>query len=99
MNAELTVKIRELMKELNIPGAAIGIYNAGDVTTQGFGKTNLDHPLPVDDDTLFQIGSITKTFVGTMTMMLVLVVLLHMERTAHVRRTEESGRPAWVRID
>jgi glyoxylase-like metal-dependent hydrolase (beta-lactamase superfamily II) len=33
-----------------------------------------------------------------MTMMLVLVVLLHMERTGQVRRTERSGRPAWVRV-
>jgi glyoxylase-like metal-dependent hydrolase (beta-lactamase superfamily II) len=35
----------------------------------------------------------------TMTMMLVLVVLLHMERTGQLRRTEISGRPAWVRAD
>lgn len=34
-----------------------------------------------------------------MTMMLVLVVLLHMERTGQVRRTEVAGRPAWVRVD
>ncbi len=34
-----------------------------------------------------------------MTMMLVLVVLLHMERTGQVRRTEVSERPAWVRVD
>jgi glyoxylase-like metal-dependent hydrolase (beta-lactamase superfamily II) len=34
-----------------------------------------------------------------MTMMLVLVVLLHMERTGQVRRTEVEGRPAWVRVD
>ena len=71
MNTELSSKIRELMKELGIPGVAIGVYNGGDVSTQGYGVTNIDHPLPVDDDTLFQIGSITKTFVGTMTMMLV----------------------------
>jgi glyoxylase-like metal-dependent hydrolase (beta-lactamase superfamily II) len=33
-----------------------------------------------------------------MTMMLVLVVLLHMERSGQVRRTETSARPAWVRL-
>jgi len=71
MNTELSSKIRELMKELRIPGVAVGVYNGGDVSTQGYGVTNVDHPLPVDDDTLFQIGSITKTFVGTMTMMLI----------------------------
>lgn len=71
MNAELSHKIRELMKELRIPGVALGVYKSGEEYTQGYGVTNVDHPLPVDDDTLFQIGSITKTFVGTMTMMLV----------------------------
>jgi CubicO group peptidase (beta-lactamase class C family) len=71
MNTELSNKIRELMKELGIPGVAVGIYNKGEIATQGYGVTNLDNPLPVDDDTLFQIGSITKTFVGTMTLMLV----------------------------
>jgi CubicO group peptidase (beta-lactamase class C family) len=71
MKAEISSKIRELMKELGIPGVAIGVYDKGKVSTQGYGVTNIDNPLPVDDDTLFQIGSITKTFVGTMTMMLV----------------------------
>lgn len=33
----------------------------------------------------------------TMTMML--VVLLHMEGTEQIRRTEISGRPAWERVD
>ena len=71
MKAELSRKIRELMKERSIPGIAIGVYHKGKTSTQGYGVTNINHPLPVDDDTLFQIGSITKTFVGTMTMMLV----------------------------
>ncbi len=70
-NDELVAKIDELMKELKIPGVAVGVYHGDKVFTQGFGVTNLTHPLQVDDDTLFQIGSITKTFVGTMIMMLV----------------------------
>ena len=37
--------------------------------------------------------------VRAMTMMLVLVVLLHMEDTGQLQRTEVSGRPAWVRVD
>ena len=71
MKSELSTKIRGLMKELGIPGVAVGVYNKGTISTQGYGVTNIENPLPVDDDTLFQIGSITKTFVGTMTMMLV----------------------------
>ncbi len=36
-----------------------------------FGVTSVEHPLDVDADTLFQIGSITKTFLGTAVMRLV----------------------------
>lgn len=70
-NDELVSKIDALMKELQIPGAAIGFYSKDGRFTNGFGVTNIEHPLPVDEKTLFQIGSITKTFVGTMAMMLV----------------------------
>lgn len=51
-----------------IPGIAVGILHDGEVTAKGFGVTNVDHPLPVTDTTLFQIGSITKTFTGTLIM-------------------------------
>jgi CubicO group peptidase (beta-lactamase class C family) len=49
----------------------IGVLQDDQVRTAGFGFTNLDHPLKVTDGTLFQIGSITKTYVGTLTMKLV----------------------------
>jgi CubicO group peptidase (beta-lactamase class C family) len=38
---------------------------------RGYGVTNVNHPRPVDGDTLFRIGSITKTFTGTAIMRLV----------------------------
>ena len=47
--------------------------------TRGFGVTNIDHPLPVTDDTLFQIGSISKTFTGTAMMRLVEQNRLHLD--------------------
>jgi len=54
-----------------IPGVSIGIVAGDEELTAAFGVTNVDHPLPVDADTLFQIGSITKTFLGTLVMKLV----------------------------
>ena len=63
--------IRARMDELRIPGVALGILLDGEEHTAGFGVTNINHPLDVDAQTLFQIGSITKTFVGTAVMKLV----------------------------
>lgn len=56
---------------LHIPGVAVGILHKGETYTEGFGVTNLENPVPVNVNTLFQIGSITKTFTGTAAMRLV----------------------------
>jgi CubicO group peptidase (beta-lactamase class C family) len=63
--AELDDFVVTRMAELNIPGVAIGVIAGDREHATGFGVTNIDHPLPVDTDTLFQIGSTTKTFIGT----------------------------------
>lgn len=63
--------IEQRMALTQVPGVAVGIYHDGETYTAGFGITNFDHPLRVTDETLFQIGSITKTFTGTIIMKLV----------------------------
>ena len=63
--------IRKEMKRLQVPGVALGIYHKRQEFTAGFGITSVEHPLPVTVDTLFQTGSISKTFTGTLIMMLV----------------------------
>lgn len=64
-------RIAREMKRLSVPGVSIGIYHNGEEHTAGFGVTNIEHPLPVTPDTLMQVGSISKTFTGTLMMMLV----------------------------
>lgn len=59
------------MAELQIPGVAYGVILGERVHATGFGVTSLDHPLPVDAETLFQIGSTGKTYTGTAVMRLV----------------------------
>src|SRR5690349_23601929 len=59
------------MKEFNVPGVAIGIFDNGRVTTRGLGVTNVEDPLPVTEHTVFPIASISKTFAATMMMRLV----------------------------
>lgn len=63
--------IQRLMQQHQVPGVAVGIVHQGQTATAGFGLTSIEHPLPVTPGTLFQIGSITKTFVGTAIMRLI----------------------------
>jgi CubicO group peptidase (beta-lactamase class C family) len=61
----------ESMPKYKVPGVALGILSDGREFTRGFGVTSVDNPLPVDENTLFQIGSNTKTYTGTAVMRLV----------------------------
>jgi len=67
---KLSNKIVSEMKRLNIPGVSVGIWHKGREYTAGFGVTSIENPLPVTPETLFQVGSISKTFTGTMLMQL-----------------------------
>lgn len=62
--------VEEARTRFGVPGVGVGVLHAGQERTAGFGVTNLSHPLPVDSDTLFQIGSTTKTYTATVAMML-----------------------------
>ena len=68
---ELGDQIKHSMARYHVPGVAVGVLHEDRVHTAGFGVTNVDNPLAVDEHTRFQIGSITKTFVGTAVMRLV----------------------------
>lgn len=59
------------MWRLKVPGVAAGLWHDGREHLTGFGVTSVENPLPVTADTLFQIGSITKTITGTVIMRLV----------------------------
>ncbi|MGB8984189.1 MAG: serine hydrolase domain-containing protein [Anaerolineales bacterium] len=67
---KIAQKIVSEMKRLQVPGVAIGVWHKGQEYAEGFGVTNVEHPLPVTPDTLFQTGSISKTFTGTLIMQL-----------------------------
>jgi len=63
--------VRASMEETQTPGVAVGLLHEGEEQVAGFGVTSTENPLEVTPDTLFQIGSITKTFTGTAAMRLV----------------------------
>src|SRR5438105_1328987 len=68
---ELDAAIRQAMASAGIPGVAVGVQYPGGEYLAGFGVTNVESPQPVDADTLFQIGSITKTMTMAACMRLV----------------------------
>ena len=59
------------MQDLDVPGVAVGVLAGGEAATWSSGVTNRRHPLPVTPSTIFQLGSISKTFVATAAMSLV----------------------------
>ncbi len=69
--AELCSGVSDAMERLSIPGAVLGVHHGGRQQIAAFGITSSEHPLPVTSDTLFQIGSITKTVLATALMRLV----------------------------
>jgi len=68
---ELRAFVRRQAEALGVPGVAVGIFHDGHEHYAYYGVTNVDHPLPVDDTTLFQFGSTGKTFTATAVMRLV----------------------------
>ncbi|RAG85037.1 serine hydrolase [Streptacidiphilus pinicola] len=68
---KLSDVVQATAAKFGIPGVAVGIWADGQEIFAAHGMTSLDNPLPVDQHTLFQIGSITKSFTATALMRLV----------------------------
>src|SRR5216684_6217859 len=58
--------IRPVMAKYNIPGIAVGITVAGKPYVFSYGVASTETRRPVTRDTLFEIGSVTKTFTATL---------------------------------
>ena len=58
-------------RKFNIPGVAVGVWADGKETSACHGVTSIENPLPIDQDTLFLVASVTKTFTATALMRLV----------------------------
>jgi beta-lactamase class C len=58
--------IRPVMTKYNIPGMAVGVTIADKRYVYSYGVASAETRQPVTRDTLFEIGSITKTFTATL---------------------------------
>jgi CubicO group peptidase (beta-lactamase class C family) len=63
--------LTDLCERRKIPGAVLGVVVDGEVTVATHGIANLNTGLPVVRDTLFQAGSIGKSYTATAVMQLV----------------------------
>jgi CubicO group peptidase (beta-lactamase class C family) len=59
------------MARANVPGVAVGVRVGPEEVAAGYGVTSVEDPLPIHERTLFQIGSVSKTFTATTVMALV----------------------------
>ncbi|MEO7234106.1 MAG: serine hydrolase domain-containing protein [Lapillicoccus sp.] len=69
--AELDARVHAGMQALAVPGVAVGVWYQGKEYLKGYGVTSLADPQTVTADTVFRIGSTTKTFTATAMMRLV----------------------------
>ena len=67
---ELATVLAEHASANGVPGACAGIIIDDEIVTASYGVTSVEDPVPVNSATLFQVGSITKTFVSTLMLML-----------------------------
>lgn len=58
--------IRPMMRENGIPGTAVGITVDGRSYVFDYGVASVETRKPVDGDTLFELGSVSKTFTATL---------------------------------
>jgi CubicO group peptidase (beta-lactamase class C family) len=68
---ELSEFVKAQATEFDVPGVAVGVLLDGQEIYAAHGVTSLSNPLPVDEKTLFSLGSVSKTFTATALMRLV----------------------------
>lgn len=70
--SSLDERLETYMESNNIPGALVAIVSRGEVIhLETYGMANVELSVPVTDDTVFEIGSISKQFVSAAVMLLV----------------------------
>lgn len=66
-----------------IPGAAVAVFHDGREHYFNHGVTSVENPLPVNEDTLFLLGSVTKTYTATAIMRLVAQERVSLDAPVH----------------
>ena len=66
LRAVVADAVRPLMARFDVPGMSVAVTTGGRARVFHFGVAGRASGRPVDDDTLFEIGSVSKTFTATL---------------------------------
>jgi CubicO group peptidase (beta-lactamase class C family) len=66
MDKKIDAPARAYIQKANTVGLSIGVYNNGKVSTYNYGETKRDNNKLPTANSIFEIGSITKTFTATL---------------------------------
>jgi len=81
---EIEQKVVDLMGEFKIPGLSVGIVEHGKpIYAKGFGARNVEKNLPFTENTLFGIGSISKSFTALSLLQLVQEGKINLQDPVH----------------
>ena len=70
--ANIEQTVAQVMQDWKIPGMGVALYKDGQILLcKGYGVKNYETGAPVDEHTIFQIGSVSKSFTAAIIAQLV----------------------------
>lgn len=82
--AAIEAAIAPVMAEYKVPGMAVAVTAGGKARYFNYGVASLDSAQPVSENTLFELGSVSKTFTATL--------LAYAQQQGRLRLTDAASR-------